>query len=228
MTKENKLVLKSSSVLIVEDNPELRAKFFQHLSYFVGKIFQASNGLEGLKLYEENKPSFIITDIEMPEMDGLEFINTIRKKDSQIPIIIATAYSNKEYLFSAIKLQLIEYLVKPIQLDLFIQALESVALSLEKNRLSLPIYFENAVYDPLHKTFTKNGSEVLLTKSEMKLIEILISYKGHLVTKNMIEDKMYIFKEMSDTALKNIVFKLRKKIGSDIIKTVEKLGYMIE
>jgi len=228
MTKEHKIILKSASVLLIEDNLDLRAKFVEHLNYYVGKVVEASNGLEALKLYEDIQPSFIITDIEMPEMDGLEFINIIRNKNTQIPILITTAYSSKEYLLSAIKLQLIEYLVKPVQLDLFFQALENIATILEKTKLCLPVYLENSIYDPLKKTFIKDGIEILLTKSEIKLIEILILNKGNLVTKNMIETKMYIFKEMSETALKNVVFKLRKKIGNDIIKTVEKLGYIIE
>jgi DNA-binding response OmpR family regulator len=220
--------LQFSSVLLIEDNINLRKKFVTHLSYYVGTIYEASNGIEALKLYEQKNPSIIITDIEMPLMDGLEFIQTIRKKNETIPILITTAYSNQKYLFDAIKLHLVEYLVKPIQLELFTKALEQIATILEKQNLSQNIYFGQNFYDPLEKTFTIDGKKIKLTKSEMKFVEILLQHKGHLVTKHIIEDKMYIFKEMGDSALKNIVFKLKRKIGQDIIQTIDRLGYMIE
>ncbi len=228
MTQEQKAILKFSSVLLIEDNLDLRKKFIGHLSYYIDTIYEASNGIEALKIYEEKNPSIIITDIEMPLMDGLEFIKIIREKNATVPILITTAYSNKEYLLDSIKLHLVEYLIKPIQLDLFIKALEGIVTILEKQNLSQNVYFGHNFYDPLEKTFTIDGKKVKLTRSEMKFVEMLLQHKGHLVTKHIIEDNMYIFKEMSESALKNIVFKLRKKIGEDIIKTIDRLGYMIE
>lgn len=228
MTKEQRIILKSSSVLLIEDNLELRKKFTEYLSYYVGTIYQATNGLDALTIYEEKLPFFIITDIEMPLMDGLEFIKIIREKNKTIPILILSAYSNKDYLLEAVKLHLVEYLIKPLQLDALIGVLEKIANLLEVNNFSNNIYFGEDYYDPVKKIFTINGKEYRLSKSEMKLIEILLQNRGNVVTKEMIESKMYIFKEMSEAALKNIVFKLRRKIGENKIKTINKLGYMIE
>lgn len=228
MNKECKNILKSSSILLVEDNIQLREKFCRLLSLYVECIYETDNGVDALKVYAKNKPSIIITDIEMPQMDGLEFIKIIRQENSKIPIIVTSAYSNREYLLESIKLFLVDYLIKPIKHDDLMVALESSAKILQEDVLSNNINIKGCNYDSKNKQIIVDGINCRLTNSEMALIELLILNRGNLVTKIMCEDKIYSKKEMSDSALKNIVFKLRKKIGRDIITTVDKLGYMIE
>lgn len=229
MDKELKLVLSSSNLLLVEDDLRIREKFSRLLGIYVNKIYEASNGEKALEVYKRYKPSFIITDIEMPDMDGLEFIEILRKEDENIPVIITSAYSNKEYLLSSIKLQLIDYLIKPINYNDLIISLEKVAKSLKKSRLSNIIEINNGViYNPTDKTISVCDMTNRLTISESEFLELLIVNRGKLVTKHMVEDKIYIFKEMSETALKNVVYKLRKKLVKDIIVSVDRLGYRID
>ena len=83
-------------------------------------------------------------------------------------------------------------------------------------------------YDYNNKLFTCKDKEISLTQKEIEFFEILLAHRGSLVTKHAIEDKLYIYEEAPLSALKNLVFKLRKKIGDDIVKTVNKLGYIIE
>ena len=229
MDKELKDVLKSSILLLVEDDARIREKFSRLLEIYVDKIYEAPNGKKALELYKRYKPSFIITDVEMPDMDGLEFVEILRKENENIPVIITSAYSNKEYLLTSIKLQLIDYLIKPINYNDLMVALEKVAKSLRKSRLSNIIEIKNGViYNPTDKTISVSDTVNRLTINESELLELLIVNRGKLVTKNMVEDKIYIFKEMSDSALKNIIYKLRKKLVKEIIISVDRLGYKID
>lgn len=229
MDKELKDVLKSSILLLVEDDARIREKFSRLLEIYVDKIYEAPNGKKALELYKKYKPSFIITDVEMPDMDGLEFVEILRKENENIPVIITSAYSNKEYLLTSIKLQLIDYLIKPINYNDLMVALEKVAKSLRKSRLSNIIEIKNGViYNPTDKTISVSDTVNRLTINESELLELLIVNRGKLVTKNMVEDKIYIFKEMSDSALKNIIYKLRKKLVKEIIISVDRLGYKID
>lgn len=229
MDNELKLILGSSSLLLVEDDLRVREKFSMLLGMYVNKIYEASHGKKALEVYKKHKPSFIITDIEMSDMDGLEFIEIIRKENENIPVIVISAYSNKEYLLSAIKLQLIDYLIKPVNHNDLMISLERVAKLLRKNRLSNIIEIKNGVvYNPTDKTISVSDVTNRLTINESELLELLIVNKGKLVTKNMVENKIYIFKEMSDSALKNVVYKLRKKLVKDIIVSVDRLGYRID
>jgi two-component system response regulator VanR len=68
-----------------------------------------------LQLYEKYKPDIIITDIQMPKLNGLEFVKRIRQKDKKTQIIIITAFCDKDYLLKAIELGLVKYLVKPVK-----------------------------------------------------------------------------------------------------------------
>lgn len=132
MNNELKTILKDSSLLLVENDEKIMEKFSRLLGLYVKNIYQATSGIEALEIYKKNKPSFIITDIEMPHMDGLEFLDILRKKNENVPAIITSAYSNKEYLLQSIKLQLSDYLIKPIDHNDLMLALERVAISLKK------------------------------------------------------------------------------------------------
>lgn len=229
MNKEIRNILRNSTILLVEDDERIKEKFSRLLSIYVNKIYEASSGSMALKLYKKYNPSFIITDIEMSDMNGLEFLNILRKEDQQIPVIVISAYSNKEYLLDSIKLQLIAYLLKPIDQSELFESLKRVALILRKSIISNNVILNNEVsYDPIQKTINIPPEVKHLTSYESKLLELLIINRGNIVTKNIVEDQLYIFKEMSDAALKNIIYKLRKKLGKDLIISVNKLGYLIQ
>lgn len=228
MDKELKTVLKSATLLLVEDDARIREKFTRLLELYVNKIYEAPNGKKALELYKKYKPSFIITDVEMPDMDGLEFIEIIRKENELIPVLITSAFSNKEYLLTSIKLQLIDYLIKPINHTELLVSLEKIAKILKKNTISNIIEINNEIiYNPSTKTVCIYDIVNRLTVNESELLELLIINRGRVVTKQMIENRIYIFKEMSDSALKNMVYKLRKKLVKDIICS-DRLGYKID
>ena len=229
MDKELIAVLKSSTLLLVEDHEisySISEKIFNR---YVKKIIRASNGKEALEMYKKYKPSFIVTDIEMPEMNGLEFIDILRKENEQIPVIVMSGFSNKEYLLFSIKLHLSDYIIKPINHEIVTASLEKVARTLRKNSLPFVIEIKDGVlYRPLERIICVDNIVNRLTIQECDLIDLLLSHRGNTVTKLMVEDKLYHFKEMGDSALKNIVYKLRKKLKKEVIISVERIGYKIE
>ena len=229
MDKELRNVLKSATLLLVDNNEITLIKFRRILESFVKKVYYASNGKEALKIYKKNKPSFIITDIEMPHMNGLEFVEIIRKKNEYIPIMIVSAFINKEYCLSSIKLQVCDYLIKPINLDQVIISLKKIAKILKKDLLPLIIEINEGVfYKPVERIICVDNHISKLTTQESDLLDYLILNRGNIITKQMVEDKIYIFKEMGESALKNIIYKLRKKLVKNVIITVDRIGYKIE
>lgn len=165
----------------------------------------------------------------MPHMNGLEFVEIIRKKNEYIPIMIVSAFINKEYCLSSIKLQLCDYLIKPINLDQVIISLEKIAKILKKDLLPLIIEINEGVfYKPVERIICVDNHISKLTTQESNLLDYLILNRGNIITKQMVEDKIYIFKEMGESALKNIIYKLRKKLVKNVIITVDRIGYKIE
>jgi YesN/AraC family two-component response regulator len=127
--------MKNLSILIAEENVFLREELVEYISTFVDDIYQANNGIEAFDMYQKYKPSIILTDINIPLLNGLELTEKIREVDENIEIIIISAYTYTEYLLSAIELDLVSYLAKPIQRNkLEDTLLKSIAKSRPENR----------------------------------------------------------------------------------------------
>jgi len=221
-------VLKNSSLLLAEDEKNLRDSFAKVLLLYVEKVFTASDGEEALNLYNVHHPDIVITDVKMPKINGLDLIKEIRKDNHTIPIIVTSAYTDKDFLLESIKLSLVDYVVKPIKEGDLTRLLEqSAAILLEKAKTVIKINPSDS-YDYNNKIFLQNNIPIALTQKEVEFIEILLAHKGNLVTRQILEDKLYIYEEAPPSALKNLVFKLRKKIGNEVIKTIGNLGYAIK
>lgn len=228
MTEKCEIKLNKCSILLAEDEEKLRESFKKVLLLYVEKVYLAKDGEEALELYSKFNPDIIITDLKMPKLNGLDLIKIIRKENQLIPIIVTSAYTDKNFLLESIKLSLVEYVVKPIREANLSELLESCANILLKNSKTVIQIQNQYSYDYDNKIFTNKDYNLILTSKEVDLFELLLAHKGSLVTKNIIEDKLYIYEEAPPSALKNLVFKLRKKLKVDIIKTVSRLGYMIE
>jgi len=113
-------------VLYVEDNQGVRIQTIKMLSNFFINIQSAKNGTEGLALYNENKFDIVITDVNMPIMNGIEMSKAIRLQDKNIPIIAMSAHNEKEILQDIEKQNIQAYIFKPIDLDKFIEVLDDI------------------------------------------------------------------------------------------------------
>ena len=129
-------------VLIVEDEIRIREgirKLLSKIDEHFEVIEEAGNGLEGLALCEKLHPDLIITDIQMPEMDGLQMLQEISNRGEMPKVIVLSAYSEFEYARGAMKLGVTEYLLKPINLNDFSQALNSIKRQMEEDKQKKPL-----------------------------------------------------------------------------------------
>lgn len=166
-------------------------------------------------------------DYVMPNLDGYQTAKIIRELNKKIPIIIVSAYTDKEKLLNAIELNLIKYIEKPILHDDLVNVLNSVIFSLKDNNLILAKLDENSYYSFVSKKIIKNEEEIILTKNEIAFIELLLDKPNQLISKELIENE--VFKESVDeNTLRNMIYRLRKKIDSDLIVTIKDLGYLLK
>ncbi|NOX55112.1 MAG: response regulator [Planctomycetes bacterium] len=103
-------------VLLVDDSGTMRAiqkRMFAKLGIPDGDIEEAADGVEALRLIEANRFDIILTDWNMPNMDGLTLLKEIRKRDGNIPVIMITTEAEKARVVSAISAGVSDYLVKP-------------------------------------------------------------------------------------------------------------------
>ncbi len=128
----DKNLLKRFTLLYVEDDDMIRGELSQLLMSFFSMVYVAKSGKEGLRTYLENQDNIdlILTDVNMPELNGIEMIKKIREFDRKIPVIFATAHSDNEFLAEAIKLRVQEYIIKPIDVRYLLSLLSEIANNL--------------------------------------------------------------------------------------------------
>ncbi len=130
--------LSELTLLYVEDDSEERAQVAHFLQKKCAHLLLASNGIEALKIYEESRPDMIISDIMMPEMDGLTFSEIIKKRNPSIPILLTTAFNDATFLHRAIDVGVDNYVLKPIDLSkLHAAILKSAELLLKTRALEV-------------------------------------------------------------------------------------------
>jgi DNA-binding response OmpR family regulator len=228
MDEKYEILLSKSSILLAEDEERLRESFQRLLLLYVAEVYSAKDGEEAYALYQKHHPDIIITDIKMPGISGLDLVRLIRSRDTETPIVVTSAYTDQDFLMESIKLSLIEYLVKPVKEKELSRVLTACAQRLYQEHHTLTPITDTLQYDLENKLFLHGDERIIITPKEIELVELLLAHRGNLVTKQEIEEAIYIYEEAPPSALKNLVFKLRKKLPVDVIETVGKLGYVIK
>ena len=215
------------TLLFVEDEAMIRRIAVSFLRPYFLEIYEAKDGVEALKLYRTHNPDMIITDIEMPNMDGLTLCKTIRKEDKSTPIIITTAYTSTKYLLDAVGLNLIKYVVKPIEEEALFEALNLCFEHIERENPSVVKISKKHRFDMLNHSLIENEKVIPLTEFQYKLLSILIKNRGRIVSYEEIERYIWFDKSMSADALRSLVRDVRKFIGKECIANISKYGYRI-
>ncbi|QKF77769.1 response regulator transcription factor [Arcobacter defluvii] len=219
---------KNLSILYVEDDFEVQANISKILSLLFQKVYTASNGAEALEIFKENEIHMILTDYEMPNLNGYELIVKIRELSETIPIVILSNHTEKEKLLKCIPLKLMQYLEKPIIYEKLFQVLYECKKEVEKYTNIKHIINETTSYDPNVKLLFVNDKKIELTALEIEVFEYLFNKKNQLVMKE--ELIAFIWKEQNhgEDALKNLIYRLRKKIGKELIENHKNLGYSLK
>ncbi len=115
------------SILLVEDDKISRALYGKFLDNITDRIFTAENGREGVEAFQKHRPDIIVSDIKMPEMDGLEMIREVRKLDDQVKIVLVSGHQETDYFIQSIEMGIEGYLLKPVNQTQFKKVISELA-----------------------------------------------------------------------------------------------------
>ncbi len=203
------------SILYLEDDPTVRESVKSILNIISKNVYSVSNGIEALEYIndEAKKVDIIISDIRMPQMDGLEFLDILRNKlKKDIPTILTTAFNEPEYLVKAIELKVEKFAHKPLNLKELMESIRSTAQviinqrELEKKKIQLENYTKaiqltNFVLDIDPDGTISNISSSLKEYFERSLKKRLVFKNiNQIIPKNFLED---IFKIVNNYEVYN-------------------------
>ncbi len=218
------------SVLIAEDETQLREFMTEYLQLIFERVYSAEDGEEAYRLYERYRPDIIIADIHMPKLDGLALIRRIRRNDLRTKIIVLSAHSEKEKLLEAIELHLVKYLIKPVPSD----TLKSLLLSLvdELRQADSRLVLKNGYFwDRIRGKLLRGDDEIALQPKEHRAMELLCSRPDRTVSVYDLYNALYEDepeREFSYHAVTSVIKRLRAKLPAETISNVYGEGYRLQ
>jgi len=211
------------TLLYAEDEVETRRNHIEYLKdRYDFEYIEASDGLEALALFHEYRPEIILTDITMPKMDGLSFIQKVREFSPHTKVVVLTAYDESEMLKKALGLDVVNYLLKPVSRR---KLSASVDLALETlpncdNMQYICRIDKDTRWDERNKELYRFGELVSLSQFEKRLLSLLGGYKGCTVSSQDIFYHVWqdFDSEFSMDSVRTLVKKLRKVLPDGAVE----------
>ncbi len=225
------------TVLVVDDEAEIRDVIHVFLRNEGFRVLEARHGLEALERLESEKVDLVVLDVMMPELDGIRTCMKIREI-SGVPIIMLSAKQEEIDKITGLSIGADDYVAKPFSpLELLARVkaqLRRSGMAVPKEDTSDAIYVNDLVVDIARHRVTVKGREVSLTPLEFAILELLASHKGQVFHADKIYEK--VWKEptgYSDNTVMVHIRNLREKIEDNpreprYVKTVWGVGYKVE
>ncbi|MCM8736186.1 response regulator transcription factor [Azospirillum sp. A1-3] len=212
-------------VLVVEDTPELARQLKQRLEGEGYAVDTAADGEEGRFLGETEAYDAVILDLGLPKVDGLTVLRSWRRAGMAVPVLILTARDAWNEKVQGIDAGADDYLAKPFSMEELLARVRAL-IRRAKGHATAEIACGGVVLDTRTGRVTVDGEPIELTAFEYRVLSYLMHRKGQVVSRTELIEHVYAqdFDRDSNT-IEVFVGRLRRKLGTDIIKTVRGLGY---
>ena len=222
---------KNLNVLYVEDNLEVQTQTAKMLQSFFNNISIANNGKVALELFVNNDSYHIlITDIKMPILDGLGFIESIRKINKRVPIIVLSAHDNKDYFLKTINAGIDGYILKPYTLGQITNTLTNIMEKYEFdiiNKQIIELDFD-FIWNKKENQLFKKNEMIKLSRNEVKLFQLFIDNYSLLKNYQEIETFIFGYFENDMKKIRNLMSRLKIKLDCELFETIHSHGYSLK
>lgn len=218
-------------VLVIDDDPKIRAMLLRSLKYAGYQVIAAADGLEGVELALKEKPHLVVLDIMLPQMDGYEVCSHL-KKASDTPILMLTAKDEVRDRVKGLDCGADDYLVKPFALD---ELLARIRVLLRRYHLREEdvLEFKDLTVNPARRQVRRGEREIELTAREYDLLLMFIKNPHQVLTRERLMEAVWGFDyEGESNVLEVYIGYLRQKLEAGgekrIIHTVRGVGYVLK
>ena len=214
-------------ILVIEDD----ALLLQGLILAMQSEGYACDGVasahEAALSLASNHYSLVVLDLGLPDEDGLHFLARMRREKFSQPVLILTARDALSQRVEGLRLGADDYLCKPFALIEVAARLEAL-IRRAHGQSSSELRHGKVRLDPNRLTASLDGESLALKPKEFALLELLMRNAGRVLPRKLIEEKLYTWDdEVSSNAVEVHVHHLRRKLGSDFIRTVHGIGYTL-
>ncbi len=170
----------------------------------------------------------VVLDLGLPGKDGLEILKEWRRKGRKEPVLILTARGDVDQRILGLNSGADDYLGKPFSLK-EVQARLNALIRRNNGHTTPDVTYRDVCFNPHTRKVTQNGREIVLSPKELIVLELLMMNKNKVLSKETIESKIYSWdEEVQSNAVEVHIHHLRKKLGKNIVKTINKIGYIME
>ncbi len=214
-------------ILLVEDDPQLGDGLTIGLRQAGFAVDWLKDGNSADQALQSETFDFVVLDLGLPRLSGMEVLSRARSRGQHMPILILTARDATGEKVAGLDAGADDYLVKPIDLDELTARIRALTRRSAGRAEPLLIHGDLAL-DPAAHTVTQAGLLVELSSREFSLLQQLLENAGRVLTRTQLEQSIYGWRDEPDSnALEVRIHHLRKKLGSELIRTLRGVGYTI-
>jgi two-component system, OmpR family, response regulator len=220
-------------VLVVEDDSKIASFVVKGLKQSGFAVDHCADGEEGLILTRTTPFDAAVVDIMLPKLDGLTLVQTLRRKNIQIPVLILSAKASVDDRVKGLQAGGDDYLVKPFAFSELLARIQALIRRSTKAPEPTRLTVADLTLDLLTREVRRSGQKIELQAREFSLLEFLMRHAGRVVTKTMILEHVWDYSFDPQTNVVDVlVFRLRNKIDKDfpkkLIHTMRGVGYVLK
>ncbi len=219
------------SILIAEDDPEIRTALERILTYEGYEVHTANDGAAALEAVEQHQPDLVVLDVMMPFVDGLDVARRMRAKGDRRPILMLTAREQTSDRVAGLDAGADDYLAKPFELDELLARIRALLRRVAPETDSVVTVGELSLDPRRHEV--RRGDEVIeLTRTEFEILHLLMRNDGIVLERGVMYERIWGYDfESSSRSLDVHVGYLRRKLEDGgharMIDTVRGVGFVI-
>ena len=213
-------------ILLVEDNETLAKGLIYSLEQNKYNVIHKMNVKETSNYLKNNKPDLIILDVSLPDGDGFSLYSNLIKQ-RKIATIFLTAKDDEDDVVKGLELGADDYITKPFSTRELIARINRIVLRGDQH---LVIKVKDIEFDIDKMVVLKNSVEINLTSLELKILHLLFVNLNKVVKRDEIIERIWEWtgNDVNDNTVTVYLKRIRKKLGTDIIKTIKGIGYRID
>jgi len=215
-------------ILLVEDDRLLGDGVKAGLSGAGFAVDWVRDGEAALAALAAESFTAIVLDLGLPRRDGLSVLSALRASGNPVPVLVLTARDQVVDKVRCLDLGADDYVVKPFDLDELAARLRALVRR-SQGRADASLRHGDLVLDPAARSASLKGVPVTLTGREFDLLRMLLDAAGRVLTRRVLDEQLYVWGEaVGSNALEVHIHHLRRKLGSELIRTVRGVGYMVD